>query len=58
MSNRIQFEHNLKKAKRQRKIERLKIDACLYFGQQYHNIKHNELIVNHLLQRYIDEVGT
>lgn len=58
MSNKIQFNHNLQKAKRHREIERLKIDACLYYGQQYDNIKQNELIVNHILQRYIDEVGT
>ena len=57
MSNLKQFNHNLQKAKRQREIERLKVDACLYYGQQYDNIKHNELIVNLLLQRYIDEVG-
>lgn len=58
MSNKTQFDHNLQKAKRQREIERLKIDACNYYGQLYENIKQNELIVNHILQRYIDEVGT
>jgi hypothetical protein len=57
MKNKIQFNHNSQKAKRQNKIERLKIDACLYYGQIYENIKHNELIVNHILQRYIDELN-
>jgi hypothetical protein len=57
MSNKEQFSHNIKKAKRQKEIERIKIDACLYYGQLYENIKQNELIVNHLLQRYINEVG-
>jgi hypothetical protein len=57
MSNKEQFSHNIKKAKRQKEIERIKIDACLYYGQLYENIKQNELIVNRLLQRYINEVG-
>lgn len=57
MSNAIQFNHNIKKAKRQKEIERLKIDACNYYGQLYDNIKQNELIVNHILQRYINELG-
>jgi len=57
MSNLKQFNHNLQKAKRQNKIERLKIDACLYYGQQYDNVKHNQLIVNHILQRYINEMN-
>ena len=61
MRNKIQFEHNLQKIKRQaeaERIENLKIDACLYYGQQYDNVKHNELIVNHILQRYINEMNT
>lgn len=57
MSNKEQFNHNIKKAKRQKEIERIKIDACNYYGQLYDNIKQNELIVNHLLQRYINELG-
>jgi len=57
MSNKEQFHHNIKKAKRQKEIERIKIDACNYYGQLYDNIKQNELIVNHLLQRYINELG-
>ena len=57
MSNKEQFDHNIKKAKRQKEIERLKMDACSYYGQLYDNIKQNELIVNHLLQRYINELG-
>jgi len=57
MSNKEQFNHNIKKAKRQKEIDRIKIDACNYYGQLYDNIKQNELIVNHLLQRYINEVG-
>ena len=59
MSKAKQFTHNLEKAKRQaaaERIENLKIDACLYYGQLYENIKHNELIVNHLLQRYVNEL--
>ena len=55
--NKTQFDHNLKKAKRQKEIERIKIDACNYYGQLYENIKQNELIVNHLLQRYINELS-
>lgn len=43
--------------KRQKEVERLKIDACSYYGQLYENIKHNELIVNHLLQKYINELS-
>ena len=57
MSNKEQFSHNIKKAKRQKEIERIKIDACNYYGQLYDNIKQNELIVNHILQRYIDELN-
>ena len=54
-----QFTHNLQKAKRQlraERVEQFKIDACQYYGQQYENIKQNELIVNLLLQRYIEEL--
>ena len=57
MGNKKQFDHNIKKAKRQKEIERIKIEACNYYRQLYYNIKQNELIVNHLLQRYINELG-
>jgi len=57
MSNKIQFLYNREQKKNQKEIERLKIDACSYYGQLYDNIKHNDLIVNHLLQRYINELS-